>query len=242
MTESAAHQRFRSRIEYLLQHMQIVDVAITILFRQTNSKYKQGGTILDALNITSTRYNRLNHPVNHNARIFNFSRSRNAEHAIISLYRHFSEYMRNILGEMYQNNPLQFAGKASGSLQYHEIIKLGSIDAINERMIDSVFRKLESERSTTKLLEKILDQTGVHLDPQQQEDALMYLEMRHLLVHNNGKCDQSFSTKYGSKMHVSDGDRMPLQARIVQAGVDAVAVMIKDIDTQLIVGGFASSR
>ena len=109
-------------------------------------------------------------------------------------------------------------------------------------MIDSVFRKLENERSTLKLLDRILGHTDVHPDPAQQEDAIMYLEMRHLVIHNQGRIDSGFEKRYGGGTRFKDGDRLPLQARTVQSAVTAVATLIQDIDTQLLAGSFVKPR
>lgn len=241
--ETISHQRFRARTEYILQHLQVVDVAMTKLFGITSRAHGQGLTILQALSVTSGRYDRLNHPADHDARIFNYSRARNVEHSIVTLYGSFSEYMRSILGEMFDGSPLVVAGKAPGTLQFQEIIRLGSFDAIKEKIVDAVFRKIESERSTIKLLEKIIDHTGVHPDPNIQSTALMYLEMRHLFIHNHGKADAAFVAKYGASINVSqEGQSLPTRSRIAEAAVKAVVALVRDIDTQLIAVGCVTSR
>ncbi len=240
--ETVSFQRFRGRIEYLQQHMQVVDLAITKLFTQTQGHHLQGGTILDALQVNSPRYDRLRHPVTHDARVFNFSRSRNIEHALISLYRYFSEYMHGILGEIYTTNPMVVVGKAPGSLQYPDIVKLGTYEAVAEKMVSNVFRKLEDERSTVKLLDRILDHTGVNTDPNQKETALMHLEMRHLFVHNHGKADEGFVARYGAAIRVANGQKLPTKFKTARNGIHAVDTLLKDIDTQLIATGFARQR
>jgi hypothetical protein len=151
--------------------------------------------------------------------------------------------MRSILGEMFDGSPLVVAGKAPGTLQFQEIIRLGSFDAVKEKIVDAVFRKIESERSTIKLLEKIIDHTGVHPDPTIQSTALMYLEMRHLFIHNHGKADAAFVAKYGASINVSqEGQSLPTRSRIAEAAVKAVVALVRDIDTQLIAVGCVTAR
>lgn len=217
-------------------------MAITKLFTQTQGHHPQGGTILDALQVNSPRYDRLRHPVTHDARVFNFSRSRNIEHALISLYRYFSEYMHGILAEIYATNPLVVVGKAPGSLQYPDIVKLGNYQAVADKMVSNVFRKLEDERSTVKLLDKILDHTGVNPDPNQKDVALMYLEMRHLFVHNHGKADEGFVARYGATTKLTVGQKLPTKFKAARDGIHAVDTLLRDIDTQLIATGFARTR
>lgn len=240
--ETLPFQRFRARLEYLQQHLQVVDLAITKLATSTRQHHQNGGTILDALGVRNARYDRLRHPVTHDARVFNFSRSQNVSHAIISLYRFFAEYLHGVLSEIYAINPLVAAGKAPGSLQYAEIVKLGNFEAISEKIVANVFRKLENERSTLQLLEKILDHTGVNPDPEQKEEALMYLEMRHLFVHSHGLIDESFSARFGHRMSARVGNKLPTKFRIAQAALRAIDTLLRDIDTQLIATNFARPR
>jgi hypothetical protein len=150
--------------------------------------------------------------------------------------------MRNILGEMYSSNPLLVVGKAPGTLQFQELVRLGSFEAISQNMVDAVFRKLENERSTVKLLEKTLSHTEVHLDPAQQEEAILYLEFRHLIIHNQGRADSSFASRFGGRTGIREGERLPLQARTVQAAVRSVETLVRDIDTQLLAGSFVTAR
>lgn len=240
--ETVPFQRFRARIEYLQQHMQVVDLAITKIAATTRQSHQNGGTILDALGINNQRYDRLRHPVNHDSRVFNFSRAQNVEHAVVSLYRYFTEYMHGALSEIYATNPLVAAGKAPGALQYAELVKLGSYDAIAEKIVGSVFRKLENERSTVQLLEKVLDHTGVNLDPKQKEKALMYLEMRHLFIHNHGKVDEPFHARYSHLVASKVGNKLPTRFNIASNAISAVETMLRDVDTQLIATNFARSR
>lgn len=222
--------------------MQVVDLAIKKIFTTTRQHHQHGGTILDALGVDNQRYDRLRHPVNHDARVFNFSRAQNIEHVISSLYRLFTEYMQGALTEIYATNPLLAAGKAPGALHYVEIIKLGSFDAIADKIVANVFRKLENERSTVQLLDKVLDHTGVNLDPDQKEKALMYLEMRHLFVHNNGKIDEPFHVRYGHLMTTNVGNKLPTRFSIASNAIATIDTILRDIDTQLIALNFARPR
>lgn len=243
MAESLSYQRFRNRIEQLEQHMQAVDLCIAYVLNTTKPKIAAGGTILGALGKTHVKYNRLKHPINHAPRIFNFSKSLNFEHAVMTLYRYFGEYLRGILEEMYSKDPLTVVGKVQGnSLQFHELVGLGSYAAITKKMIDITFRRLEDERSTTKLFDRILGHTKILPTQAIKDEALKHLEMRHLFIHNNGKCDASFEKNYGVHFGLKDGDNLPTDYKTASAAIKSVVALLKEVDQSLIAAGFISAR
>jgi hypothetical protein len=185
ITESKSHQKLRSRMQYLCIHLQTVDAALLVASRVISKNEKPKATISQALQCPSTKYTELNHPVSEQDRILSYSRARNSKYAIIALYTHFTEYLQGILGEMYEHKPLLVVGKAppTYSIAFAEVVKLGSFESLSEHMVSRVFRSLEDERSTKKLLDRILSYTGVEIDEAVKNKVLGYLEMRHIFVH-----------------------------------------------------------
>lgn len=197
--ETKSFQKFRSEIQYLKQHLQVIDASLTNSGRLLGVHKSKSDKITKVLGINAAKHDILNHPVSDYPRIFNYTRAKNSEFSIIELYSAFSMYMKSILAEMYKHNPLKIVGKASGNpnFSYVDLVKFGSYEKIEEEIIARVFRKLEDERSTTKLLEKILSHTEIKLPDALRINALMYLEMRHLFIHNDGKADEHFIKNMG---------------------------------------------
>jgi hypothetical protein len=163
---------------------------------------------------------------------------RNNELAIQLNYTHLGEYLRSILGEMYLHNPLLVVGKASASLPFHEIVSLGNFDAISSRMVDLVFRTLDDQRSTQALIKKILDKTGVKLNPQMLDDAVYYLEIRHLIVHNSSLIDVKFEKRYSEKsQYIKAGNKLPMSQGLARKALSAIEELCSAIDSGLINGG-----
>lgn len=243
MPESKSLQRFRSRIEHLEQHMQAVDVCIALALATTKANPKGAKTILGALNMSRAKYKRLEQPVGEGQRVFNFSKSQSFEHSLIALYRYFGEYLRNILEEMYNKDPLAVVGKVTGtSMQFHELVSLGNYESIVTKMIDTTFRRLEDERSTTKLLDKIIGHTKVNIVAAVREEALRYLELRHLFIHNNGRCDAIYEKSHGKHLKVKDGEDLPTDFKTTSAAMSAVMNLVKSIDHELLHGRFIPQR
>src|SRR5690349_13154071 len=110
--------RLANRLQTTLQHMEVVHSALV--------KFASHGT--PAANKSSPRA------------IANHAIRRNAELAVQLLYTHFSEYLRGILLEMYAKRPLEVVDKAQSTLRFHELVRLGSYQAICAHMVDHVFR------------------------------------------------------------------------------------------------------
>jgi hypothetical protein len=140
--------------------------------------------------------------------------------------------------------PKKIVGKAQGSsgLTFMEIVNLGSFESIQEEMINRIFRKLEDERSTTKLLDKILNHTNIVIEGNLKTNALMYLEMRHLFIHNSGKSDKPFTDSYGSKIQIKNDGKLPTNFEIITDGINAVSALVEKIDSFLISNDIVNRR
>ena len=118
---------------------------------------------------------------------------------IKDIYAELYRFLRSTIFEAVENlkiDPDRLIGEHKINLQAKEILKLGSITAVNEKIIDTLFQTLEAEQSTIKLISKVRDKLGLDFDDSLISDALPYLELRHKLVHADGKLDMEFRTKY----------------------------------------------
>jgi len=161
-----------SRLTLTLQHFEIVNTALRQSLRDNNNA------------------------------IINHAITRNCELTLQLLYTHLNKYLKSILSEMFQKRPLQIVDKAQDTLQFQEILRLGTYEAVCNHMVDRVFRKLQNDRSTRRLIERILARTGANLDCDVLDDAMWYIDIRHLIVHNSGIVDQQFTINYTHKRNM----------------------------------------
>ncbi|MEJ7843586.1 MAG: hypothetical protein WKF95_17625, partial [Rubrobacter sp.] len=114
-----------------------------------------------------------------------------------------------------------------------------SYEAVCEHMIDQVFRNLENQRNTRALLTKILDKTNVRVEQQVLEDAMMYLEMRHLIVHNSSLIDKAFEQRYGDILSgVKAGRKLKVDVGTAKRALQSVKNLCVHVDRSLVAGGF----
>lgn len=201
-------QIFEGKIRTLKQHLQLVDVALTLANKKASSLKDNGksiGATLEARNGQHLQLNIPNQPKDIK-RTFVTSRNKLNEHALIDLYRIYSDYIRNVVTEVMHKKPQLFIEliKQSGSsivsknernhhsISCEDILKIGSYDSLIDEISKRLYRSLENEKSNTKLLSKVIKTTHIDIDEDLKNKALLYLEIRHLIIHNNSKADEKF--------------------------------------------------
>lgn len=236
MPESKAHQVFRSRIESIELYLEAMDAAARIAFNILGRVENREKTISDALPINCENYRKLNHPASHRSRIYTFCKSKNYKSAIIENFGAFSEYMKSILSEMYEFNPMSVVGKSSKPLNmpFHELAKIGNFEEVKTKMISEVFRSLENERSTIKLIDKIINGTNVNITENDKNAVLPYLEMRHLFIHNHSKIDDKFDRNFGESFGLKENDKVPTTYENASKALLETLIFVAKLDQELI--------
>ena len=240
--ETIPFQRFRGRIHDLKQHVQTVDVALVNAFKMMKAEPDKNKKIAEALGYSSKKYTELNHPIRVNPRILSHSKSSTHQYTIIILHTHFSEYVKGLLSEIYKHDPLRVVGNHGGNIPYKRVVELGDINKINAEMIEAVFRKLENQRSTQKLLDDILSKGNATVDEAVKHRAMAYLEMRHLFIHSSGMADGEFASKYSDIVPATEGSKLPLGYPLVESAIDAVRELCKKTDESMLAGGYVEKR
>ncbi len=242
MRESKSFQRFQSRFTYLKQHGQVVDVALNKMFNQLKNKRLNNNTLCANLNVSTEKYNNLNIPSTEYARLVNYSKKENSEYCFIELYNIFASYMKEILKEMYQLRPKSITSKSNKALNYSKIAEFSTYEEIVNFIIDDIFRSLENLRRTPKLVKSIINHTKIQIPQALSDSAMMYLSIRHLIVHNDSKIDQEFYDKYRNKLTISLNGKVPTDFSTFQIAMQSLYDYIKAIDNELILKGFINSR
>jgi hypothetical protein len=93
-------------------------------------------------------------------------------------------------------NSARIIGEHSFKADAKTILGLGNWDNVCRMVSDSVFQSLEAERSTLKLLSKVADKLGLNIADSHIKAALPYLEIRHFLVHTDGKVSKEYINDY----------------------------------------------
>lgn len=237
-------QIFDGKMRNLKQHLQLMDLALTQAKKVCDSNKNKDKKIADVLTTNAHQYLQLNIPneAKEISRVIAFSRKKLNEQAFIELYRLFSDYLLNTirdLSHLAPNKLLEVINtKNDRTLSFKELIELGNYDAILEKMAQKVYRTLENQRSTPKLLDKILSITDIHIDNEIKEEALLYLQVRHLIIHNNSKADDDFVSQNGNEIVKIKADRsISFTYLLTNKAITTVFRLCKMLDDKLIEKG-----
>ncbi|MBR1449588.1 MAG: hypothetical protein IJ588_14955 [Prevotella sp.] len=239
---SKSWQSFDSRLKALKQHLQLSDLALTLANKKAAGLAGNGQKIAEVLGGSLDTHMQLNIPNEKRdiSRAFITSRNKLHEQAIIELYGEFSNYVANVISEIEHKNPMRFLSLLSenseNGIKYKDIITIGNYNALIGEMAKRVFRTLENKRSTKDLLAAFIRNTSITIDNEILEKALVYLEIRHLIIHNNTKADAKFK---GMARHdiVSINQRnqkINLNFTVTNEAINAIFRLCKKIDDEIV--------
>lgn len=114
------------------------------------------------------------------------------------LYEEATEYFRTILTKASLNgfNSGRVVGEHSFKMDASKVLSLGTWDKVCEEVTASVFQSLEAERSTLTLLQKVATKLALNVEQNLIQSALPYLELRHALVHTDGRLSQEYVAQH----------------------------------------------
>ncbi|MGS0765168.1 hypothetical protein [Syntrophomonas curvata] len=161
---------------------------------------------------------------------------------IKDMYEEFSRFLRNTIAEAVANlkiNPDRLVGEHKVNLSAKEILSLRTITAINEKVVDILFQTLEAEQSTIKLIKKTCDKLGLDISDDLINNALPYLELRHKLVHTDGKLDAEFKRKY-PHIRCTNRDYVDLRYVMIREARNHVNNLVFAMDDEALTKGFVN--
>lgn len=236
--ETKALQAFDGAIRTLNLHIQLVDRSLAIANNYVCKNPKEN--IALALRCSIETHPQLNVPCNKNdiGRIYTTSRKKIHEQAIVELYRIFTNYIRNIIEEFIHTDPYPLlqvvCENKDNKIEFKKIISIGNYDSIITYMATMIYRRFENEQSTPKLLDKIISYTKMTVPNDVRENALFYLEVRHLIIHNNSKADDDFLSKNNDRITIPTTRKLPINFNLVSKSIEAVTALCHTIDEELI--------
>ena len=158
------------------------------------------------------------------------------------VYEDLTMYFSEVLEAAARNglDPNRLIGEHKVSFESNDILSAGSWSKVVDLVAKSVFRKLENERSTKKLVEKMNGKLNLGVPQATIEAALPYLEIRHLLVHSDGKADQAFCDAFPAIGAVA-GRRINLNHTLLQDARIAITSLVNDFDQRIIANKVVSA-
>lgn len=150
------------------------------------------------------------------------------------IYEEVTQYLKCILEKAAENgfDAGRLIGEHSTKLDAKVVLTAGTWENIARLITDSVFQSLEAEKSTLKIIEKISTKLALGVDENLISRALPYLEVRHFLVHADGKIPDQFKNEY-PQIKIKE-DHVKLDYKFVSEFRDAIKMLIKEFDEKII--------
>jgi hypothetical protein len=235
MTTKAYH-RFKQRCDYYDCDLELLD----ILVNQFRAIPNTNQNLAVALGSTKANYQIL-------GRRRNTQQSRNVVGGhlksifiagfIKDIYEDFEEFVAETMVRAAQKgiDAARFVGSYKLDIDAKFLLDAGDWDTIVRKISNEIFRKLENERSTIKVINGAINRLGLTIPALTIDSALPFLECRHLLVHQDGKADAAFRAKYPT-VRVATG-KIVLSRQFATDAKKAIDDLAKAIDDEIIARG-----
>lgn len=161
---------------------------------------------------------------------------------IKSLYETTTIYFQDILKAATKKglDIDRLIGEHSINISSKDLIKIGSFEKIIERISSSIFRQLENEKNTKSLIEKMDKKLGLNVGEEIIHAALPYLEIRHRLVHGQGKADKEFCEKYPF-IGAEEDKTIELEYALIDNARKAIITLVKEFDKKIVANGLVEA-
>ncbi len=193
---SKARQSFETKVNYFLDDIELLDVLrISVLKNDLTDQKSQ--YVLAKVN--PNRHSHLERRANSDKSrelVINHLRSTVYGSFVKNVYEEVMHYMKTILEQAAQSgfDGGRMIGEHSFSTDAQTLLRLGSWEEVCKYVAEAVFQALENERSSLKLLQKISTKLGLGVPDCVVDDLKPYLEIRHFLVHSDGRVNADFQS------------------------------------------------
>lgn len=201
--KTKAYGSFKSKLDYFNDDLDFMDIVFNNVHRKILS-HKDSPYIFKDLkpNKHISLARRQNRPTSRRL-VTNHFKATIYSAYVKDIYEELTHYLRTILRDASASNfdSGRIAAKNNNkdggiTVPIGDILKQGSWEKVCEHISNLIFQSLEREQSTISLLRKIASKLNLNISDQIIKDALPYLEIRHFLVHSDGKVDEKFKAKY----------------------------------------------
>lgn len=232
---TAAYHSFESKLYYFNDDIDLIEVFRLGVIKGDLTDNKSKFVLK---NVDPTKHLHINRRKNSDgSRVLLVNHLRQTVYSsyVKDIYEEVTEYFKTILEKAAENgfDAGRLIGEHSTKFDARTILAAGTWENVAHLITDSVFQFLESEKSTLKIIEKMSTKLALGVDEVLIKIALPYLEIRHFLVHADGKIPVDFKKQYPQIKTKSDG-HIKLDYQFVCEFRDSIKNLIKEFDEKII--------
>jgi hypothetical protein len=229
------YSRFISRMANFDADVELADI-LKIAIHRGALKSSDSPYLFDSVNIRQhPRLAARTATVSNQKQAANHLKATIAAAYLKDIYEDLSDYFVSLLRAAAANglDPNRLIGEHKVTFDANDILKAGSWDSVLELVSKSVFRKLEGEKSTREILQKMNAKLNLGVRSETIEGALPYLELRHLLVHADGIADAQFCRAYPI-VSATVGEKVEISYELLQSAKEAIVKLIAEFDRKVV--------
>lgn len=152
------------------------------------------------------------------------------------IYEDVSTYFTDLLAGAARTglSTERLIGENKMSFEVNDVLKCGNWESVINLVAETLFRKLENEQSTLKLLIAIDKKLNLGVPETIIQEALPYLEIRHLLVHSDGIADNDFCQRFPA-IGATAGKSIELSYSLITAARTKITEMVVQYDQSAVI-------
>ena len=158
------------------------------------------------------------------------------------IYEDLTAYMQSVLEAAARNglDPNRLIGEHKVQLDANDVLAAKTWPGVVHMVAESVFRRLENEKSTKDVIQKINAKLNLGVSQARVNAALPYLEMRHLFVHADGVADNLFCKNF-PKFGAKAGTKIALDFSMLRNAKKAVLALVEELDAKIVVNNVVAA-
>lgn len=151
------------------------------------------------------------------------------------VYEETCNYLRNMILCCAKNHldSTRLIGDSKIELNPRDILSCVNIEDVYEYISRLIFRSLENERNTMKLIEKFCKKINIDIDHSLIKKADSYFQIRHIFVHRNGIPDDKIMNAFPD-LPLRNSGKIKLTYPLLVDYKDSAYNLIKVIDNQIV--------
>lgn len=210
-------------------------------FAQVINKSKEllKSDILVFVNVKENEHPTLfKHPTTTNARsiVTRHLQSTIAVSFIKEAYEEVTEYIKYILymgAKSGKVKPERISDSVKVAINANRLLSTSTHDEVIQMVVREIYQELERERSTIELIKKTCSRLDLNIDKELINQAIKYLDIRHIFVHEDGKPNKDFRKKF-PEIKLNNKGRINLAILNLHNVKETILKLFKAIDDEMV--------
>lgn len=233
--QSKGYRKFKSRLQYFRNDVEVADMLCTYQEQMAEKSALFKNLDKDAYPLLCDRKQT---PTAHMHLVTHLRSTLNVAF-IKELYEEVTEYFRYLLFQATNCGvaPEKLIGANDIKMSGMELLSLSTQSDVRQAVVNKIFWKLEGEKSTLSLLQKMNNRLGLNVDAELMEKAIPFLKCRHIFVHEDGVPNSEFRKNYPQIKRTPKG-RIKADLAFVRDAYEAVDTLLLAYDAEMTGHGY----